>query len=303
MTHGSFFSGIGGFDLAAEWMGWENKFHCEIESFCQKVLNHYWPNAELFEDIKTANFQKYENKIDVISGGFPCQPYSVAGLRRGKDDERHLWPYMLDGIRAIKPRYIVGENVLGLSTWNDGLVLEEVCLDLENEGYQVQPIVIPAAGVGAPHKRDRIFIVGSKTIITNTNNTGEHASKRNNFEHREESGEEWENTQHEFGGYGDKGIITDSNYERLQRSEKFGSIRKIREREEQFTPRFLRTNWEEFPTQPPVCTGDDGFPTELDGITVSKWKKQTIMASGNAIVPNIAYHIFQTIEKIESVTY
>lgn len=300
MTHGSFFSGIGGFDLAAEWMGWENKFHCEIEPFCQKVLNHYWPNAELFEDIKTANFQKYENKIDVISGGFPCQPYSVAGLRRGKDDERHLWPYMLDGIRTIKPKYIVGENVLGLSTWNDGLVLEEVCLDLENEGYQVQPIVIPAAGVGAPHKRDRIFIVGSKTIIANTDNTGEHTSKRNNFEHRKESGEEWKNTQYEFGGHGNKGIITDSNDERLQRSKEFGSARKIREREEQFTSRFLRTNWEEFPTQPPVCTGDDGFPTELDGITVSKWKKQTIMASGNAIIPNIAHHIFEVIEKIEN---
>ena len=300
MTHGSFFSGIGGFDLAAEWMGWENKFHCEIEPFCQKVLNHYWPNAELFEDIKTANFQKYENKIDVISGGFPCQPYSVAGLRRGKDDERHLWPYMLDGIRTIKPRYIVGENVLGLSTWNDGLVLEEVCLDLENEGYQVQPIVIPAAGVGAPHKRDRIFIVGSKTIITNSNNTGEYTSKRNNFEHRKESGEEWKNTQYEFGGHGNKGIITDSNDERLQRSEKFRGVRKIGQGQEQFAPRFLRTNWEEFPTQPPVCTGDDGFPTELDGITVSKWKKQTIMASGNAIIPNIAYHIFEVIEKIEN---
>jgi len=263
------------------------------------VLNHYWPDAELFEDIKTANFCKYENKIDVISGGFPCQPYSVAGLRRGKEDERHLWPFMLNGIRTIKPRYVVGENVLGLSTWNDGLVLEEVCTDLENEGYEVQPIVIPAAGVGAPHKRDRIFIVGSKATITNTNNTREHTSKRNHIKDGQKSGEEWENTQHEFSGYGDKRIITNSNNEGLQRGEEFRGIREIWERQEQLPTRFLRTIWEEFPTEPPVCTGDDGFPTELDGITVSKWKKQTIMAAGNAIVPNIAYHIFQVIDQIE----
>ena len=299
MTHGSFFSGIGGFDLAAEWVGWKNKFHCEIDPFCQKVLNHYWPDAELFEDIKTANFCKYENKIDVISGGFPCQPYSVAGLRRGKEDERHLWPFMLNGIRTIKPRYVVGENVLGLSTWNDGLVLEEVCTDLENEGYEVQPIVIPAAGVGAPHKRDRIFIVGSKAIVANTNNTGEYTPKRNNIKYGQENSEEWEDTQHEFSGHGNKRIITNSNNEGLQRSEEFGGVGEIWARKEQLPSRFLRTIWEEFPTEPPVCTGDDGFPSELDRITVSKWKKQTIMAAGNAIVPNIAYHIFQVIDQIE----
>lgn len=299
MTHGSFFSGIGGFDLAAEWAGWTNKFHCEIDPFCQKVLNHYWPDAELFEDIKTANFYKYENKIDVISGGFPCQPYSVAGLRRGKEDERHLWPFMLNGIRTIKPRYVVGENVLGLSTWNDGLVLEEVCVDLENEGYEVQPIVIPAAGVGAPHKRDRIFIVGSKAPITNTNNTGEYTSECDHIKNGQKSGEEWQDAQHEFSRYGDKRIIADSNNEGLQRGEEFRSVREIWARKEQLPSRFLRTIWEEFPTEPPVCTGDDGFPSELDGITVSRWKKQTIMAAGNAIVPNIAYHIFQVIDQIE----
>lgn len=300
MTHGSFFSGIGGFDLAAEWVGWTNKFHCEIDPFCQKVLNHYWPDAELFEDIKTSDFKKYENKIDVISGGFPCQPYSVAGLRKGKEDERHLWPFMLNGIRTIKPRYVVGENVLGLSTWNDGLVLEEVCIDLENEGYEVQPIVIPAAGVGAPHKRDRIFIVGSKAVITNTNNTREYTSKRSNIKDGKKSSKEWQDAQHESGRHGDKRTIADGNNERLQGSKEFRSIREIWEREVELPSRFLRTTWEEFPTEPPVCTGDDGFPCELDGITVSKWKKQTIMAAGNAIVPNIAYHIFQTISKLET---
>ena len=339
MTHGSFFSGIGGFDLAAEWVGWENKFHCEIEPFCQKVLNHYWPDAELFENIKTANFEKYRNKVRVISGGFPCQPYSIAGKRLGKEDDRHLWPFMLEGIRQINPDYVVGENVFGLTSWNEGLVLEEVCLDLENEGYQVQPIIIPAAGVGAPHKRDRIWIVASKNAnkngwgsfkrkiqssfgeqwdlstgdyewlstddeevgsITDANNTGDRTSKRAIITNGSQDSTQWGNSQLESSGYGDKGNVTDSNGERFQRSEIIGSVGEIGQREEQFTSRLLRTNWKEFPTQSPICTGDDGLPSELDGIAVSKWKKQTIMASGNAIVPNIAYNIFQIIQQMEN---
>ena len=339
MTHGSFFSGIGGFDLAAEWVGWENKFHCEIEPFCQKVLNHYWPDAELFENIKTANFEKYRNKVRVISGGFPCQPYSIAGKRLGKEDDRHLWPFMLEGIRQINPDYVVGENVFGLTSWNEGLVLEEVCLDLENEGYQVQPIIIPAAGVGAPHKRDRIWIVAFKNAnkngwgsfkrkiqssfgeqwdlstgdyewlstddeevgsITDANNTGDRTSERTIITNRSQDSTQWGNSQLESSGYGNKGNVTDGNGERFQGSEIIGSVGEIGQREKQFTSRLLRTNWKEFPTQSPICTGDDGLPTELDGIAVSKWKKQTIMASGNAIVPNIAYNIFQIIQQMEN---
>ncbi len=101
MTHGSLFSGIGGFDLAAEWMGWENVFHCEWNPFGQKVLKHYWPNAISYEDITKTDFTVHRGKIDIITGGFPCQPYSSAGKRKGKDDERHLWPSMLRAIREI----------------------------------------------------------------------------------------------------------------------------------------------------------------------------------------------------------
>jgi DNA (cytosine-5)-methyltransferase 1 len=150
---------MGGFDLAAEWMGWENKFHCEWNEFGQKVLKHYWPNAELFTDITKSDFKKYHGAIDIISGGFPCQPYSAAGKRLGKEDSRHLWPQMLRAIREIQPRWIVGENVLGLINWSDGLVFHEVQTDLEAEGYEVQPVVLAAAGVNAPHRRDRIWFV------------------------------------------------------------------------------------------------------------------------------------------------
>ena len=159
LRHGSLFSGIGGFDLAAEWMGWDNVFHCEWNEFGQKVLKHYWPQAESFSDITKTDFTKYYGTVDIISGGFPCQPYSTAGKRKGKEDERHLWPEMLRAIREVSPRFVVGENVRGLTNWNGGLVFEEVCAELESYGYQVAPVIIPACAVNAPHKRERIWFV------------------------------------------------------------------------------------------------------------------------------------------------
>ena len=163
MIHGSLFSGIGGFDLAAQWMGWGNVFHCEIAEFPRKVLHHYWPNAISYENIKETDFTQWRGKVDVISGGFPCQPYSLAGKRLGKEDDRHLWPEMLRCIREIKPRWVVGENVFGIVNWNGGLVFDEVQADLEAEGYEVQAFVLPAAGVNAPHRRDRVWFVAKNT--------------------------------------------------------------------------------------------------------------------------------------------
>jgi len=170
MKHGSLFSGIGGFDLAAEWMGWENVFHCEWNPFGQKVLHHYWPNAEQFTDIKKSNFTKYANRIDILTGGFPCQPYSSAGKRLGKEDDRHLWPEMLRAIREIQPRWVVGENVRGLTNWNGGVVFDEVQADLEVEGYEITPFLLPACAVNAPHRRDRIWFVAHSTSFSNGTN-------------------------------------------------------------------------------------------------------------------------------------
>ena len=159
MTHGSLFSGIGGFDLAAEWMGWENVFHCEWNAFGKKVLNYYWPNAISYDDITKTDFTIHRGTIDVLSGGFPCQPYSLAGKRKGKDDDRHLWPEMLRAIREIAPPFVVGENVYGLVNWNGGMVFNEVQADLENEGYEVTAVILPACGQNAPHRRERIWFV------------------------------------------------------------------------------------------------------------------------------------------------
>ncbi|MGF7231487.1 DNA cytosine methyltransferase, partial [Arachidicoccus sp.] len=150
---------IGGFDLAAQWMDWENIFNCEINPFCRKVLKYYWPQAISYEDIKTTDFTIHRGQIDVLTGGFPCQPYSIAGKRLGKEDERHLWPEMLRAIREIQPRWVVGENVRGLINWNRGLVFNEVQADLETADYEVLPFLLPACAVNAPHRRDRIWFV------------------------------------------------------------------------------------------------------------------------------------------------
>lgn len=160
MRHGSLFSGIGGFDLAAEWMGWENVFHCEINKFCQKILKQHWPDTKLYEDITTTDFTEWKGRCDIVTGGFPCQPYSQAGKRKGKADDRHLWPQMLRAIGEIQPTWVVGENVPGLLNWQRGMVLAEIKADLETSGFEVfPPVILPACSLQAPHRRDRFWLV------------------------------------------------------------------------------------------------------------------------------------------------
>lgn len=163
MTHASLFSGIGGFDLAAEWAGWTNAFNCEIDPFCRKVLKYHFPDAEQYGDIRTTDFTIWRDRIDVLTGGFPCQPFSLAGKRKGTEDDRYLWPEMLRVIRTVRPRWVVGENVFGIVNWSEGMVFDKVCSDLEAAGYEVQPYIIPACGVGAPHRRDRCWFVAHRT--------------------------------------------------------------------------------------------------------------------------------------------
>lgn len=163
MMHASLFSGLGGFDLAAEWMGWENKFSCEIDPFCQRVLRHHFPSTNHYGDIRSIDGREWRGKIDVLTGGFPCQPFSNAGERRGEDDDRFLWPEMLRVIREVQPTWIVAENVRGIVSIDEGLVFERVCSELEANGYEVQPFCIPACAVQAPHRRERLWFVAADT--------------------------------------------------------------------------------------------------------------------------------------------
>ena len=188
LTHGSLFSGIGGPEIAAEMMGWKNVFHCEINPFGRKILDYWFPNSKSYEDITKTDFREWQGKINVLTGGFPCQPFSCAGQRKGAEDDRYLWPEMLRAIREIQPDWVVGENVAGILTMvqpgsetplgseetlfgednrkrtlhRQEYVVETVCNDLEREGYSVQPVVIPACAVGAPHRRDRVFFIAHR---------------------------------------------------------------------------------------------------------------------------------------------
>lgn len=284
MRHGSLFSGIGGFDLAAEWMGWENVFHCEWNEFGQKILKYYWPQAESFGDITKTDFTKYYGTIDIISGGFPCQPYSSAGKRKGKDDDRHLWPEMLRAIREISPRYVVGENVRGLTNWNGGVVFDEICAELEALGYQVAPIIIPACAVNAPHRRERVWFVAYANGTEQRNNAG--------ADNREAEKIRRENKGDVFGEFCSNGDATDtSNIGRKDALEN----RKLERGRFRFS--YQRDFWDSFPLESPICGGNDGLPTQLDGITFSKWRAESIKGYGNAIVPQVAYQIFQAIIK------
>ena len=331
LTHASLFSGIGGFDLAAEWAGWENIFHCEWNEFGQKVLAHHFPNSKSYHDITKTDFSIHKGTIDVLTGGFPCQPYSSAGKRLGKADERHLFPHMLRAVKEIKPRWVIGENVRGLVSWNDGLVFNEVYNDLESEGYEVQSFLIPAASVNAPHQRYRIWFVAY------SNDTRANKHMRNNGEwEKDDKGQKGE----PFFKFGQScWDVTDTSGLRL---EQCGKSRKISNEEREnakrkkyqssfstktmgknvadsdtsriykqhFTtksnkkakfsrPSFERGDFSSFPTQPPICGGNDGLPNRLDGITFSKWRNESIKAYGNAIVPQVAYQIFKAINEFE----
>ena len=321
LTHASLFSGIGGFDLAAHAMGWANVLHCEINPFCRKLLTYYWPEATSYHDITQTDFTIHRGEIDILTGGFPCQPFSLAGKRKGTADSRHLWPQMLRAIKEIQPRWVVGENVRGIVNWSGGLVFEQVQADLETEGYEIFPFLLPACAVNAPHRRDRIWFVAYRYGNGCKRRNSEHEKytseggeyELNDFEQIDPENpngcgclhgelKKGQSQKREFGntctGNNERicsktGVISDNNCKRPPRKKHRNAKPEI------YTDNDTRNDWQNFPTQSPVCGGNDGLPTELDGITLSKWRNETIKAYGNAVVPQVVLQIFKAIAQYE----
>jgi len=267
MTHASLFSGIGGFDLEAQWNNIQNIFQVEIDEFCQKVLKKNFPKVIRYNDIRNFNGTQYYGKINILSGGFPCQPFSVAGKREGTKDERYLWEEMRRVISEIKPQWVVIENVYGLLSIQNGMVFEQVLAQMEIEGYETQTFIVPACGKNAPHRRERIWIVAYNDKFRS--NLRQH--KRQRIQWTDKTRNETD-TSYKY--------TPNTNGERFERSEYVRQSKR-------FTQSF-ETNWYEVATQ--FCGMDDGIPHRVD----------RLKSLGNAIVPQIAYEIFRNIKAVSS---
>lgn len=368
-SHASVCTGFGASELAASWLGWNNIFMSEIEEFCRTVLAYHFPNTKLYGDFTKENFTKYRGLIDVFTAGFPCQPFSVAGERNGADDHRYLWPQVHRLVEEIRPTWFIGENVDGLASMvfpsdeigvesqanlfeasdkeallDESHILGGICADLEEIGYSVQPIIIPACSVGAPHRRYRIFIIAHsnshdaggcrfRETESETEESKEQRSERERVRHdieRNDAQEAIADTHHagtdigmqseSFRTEGNKGRSGFSQPEFRQigsneitpntECKRGGQVFKEVQSEQSDGESIDGTcgewdvadtgQWRDcfrnFPTQSPICSRDDGFPGELDGITFSSWRELSVKGYGNAIVPQVMYEILKIID-------
>lgn len=308
MKHIDLFSGIGGFALAAHWAGYQTEVFCEQNKFCQQVLNRHWPTVPLVSDIRDFDGGAYRG-ANLLTGGFPCQPFSTAGKRRGEADDRFLWPQMLRVISEARPSWIVAENVLGII----GMALDGVLADLEAEGYETGTLVIPACGVNAPHKRDRVWIVahthGNQHYRTNPGIVGE----ANDFQavHRETDNAPWRISGANSIRLSDSADVADTHQSGLE-GWKCASLRECSRQQFAWAINPYRSDrtdgW-----QPQSRMGDvaDGLPGRLAGYFDSEpahipriasgvpQRAARLKALGNAIVPQVAYEILRHISRIQ----
>jgi len=404
------FSGIGGFSLAGRWLNWRTIQFCEIDKFCQKILSYHWSDVPIHEDIKTLTVEQILNNLlydkdetTIVTGGFPCQPYSLAGKRKGTEDARNLWPQTFAFVEAFRSDWCVFENVPGLVSWDGGVVFNQVLSDLESADYEVQAFVLPACAVNAPHRRNRVWFIGHNKrrdllsgkqndeideggIIAHCNSTW--GRPKHKLCPRGDLPKEWVNpagtttNSNELRGreeyelqqtelceqsskkrttskpniqrcynrsdnreerhiQKDKGTTSKSKSERKGRKCGIGKVgsnvtntkrssckgelsdkqrqgelggcdskdatntdsrrqssKEYRETKSgQFAKESCSDNWQNFPTQSPICGGNDGLPERLVGITFPKWRNESIKAFGNSIVPQVAFQLFKTIEK------
>jgi len=292
------FSGIGGFSLGAEANGIPTVAFVEKDPFCQKVLRKHWSNTPIISDIRTVKGEDYETDgVTIVSGGFPCQPFSQAGKRKGTDDDRYLWDETLRVVTETKPRWFIGENVDGLVNIQDGMVLRQVQDDLEKEGFQVQCLVVPASGIGAWHQRKRVWIIGhnvSNTIgelsdgCSGTTRDSESELKGMVSDEAKNWNKVWGKTKRCDQQTGSRGDVSNSNGEGLQGHGVQANM-EVEERQVSSigSPQEQYTWWQ---TESKLRGVPHGISYELD-----KDRANRIKALGNSIVPQIAYQLFKSI--------
>jgi len=299
------FSGIGGFSLGLESTGYfQTIAFVEKDKFCRKVLQKNFHNIPIEEDIRNVRGERYA--ADVITSGFPCQPFSVAGKRKGTDDDRYLWDETIRVVSECKPKYFIGENVEGIININNGMVLRQVQDDLEKEGFQVRCLIIPASGIGAWHQRKRVW------ILANSNNTGNRTSKYEINKNREKTNERWkEQPQFKSSRYSQDVPNSDSRLcggrgTKLKSGDDrewgFCSKKEEQTRDDIWSKTIgcddisgeeKRTTW--WQTQSGICGVPHGISYELD-----KDRSNRIKALGNSIVPQIARQLGLAIMKAET---
>ena len=294
MIHLDLFSGIGGFALAVDTVWHDQKIEhifCDNDPFCQAVIEKHWPNSRIYADIRSLTYtqsrdkqrvaveRKPNKKVDtsdqtyILTGGFPCQPFSQAGRRKGTSDNRFLWPEMLRVIREFRPRWVIGENVAGLLTIEQGLVFKQVLTDLEGEGYEVQPFVIPACSVNAPHRRDRVWIV-AHTKYQQARDSESRGYEKGTSARVARSNKDVANSESKGRKRGEPG----------EPGEPTQSFKGVSGWDD------WRKNWLEVAAR--LCRMDDGLPRRLD-------RNPRLKALGNAIVPQVAVEIMKGIREIE----
>ena len=302
MTHGSLFTGIGGFDLAAEKVGFKNIFQVERDTFCTKVLEKNFPHVQRFADIKKFDGRRYRGTVDIVSGGFPCQPYSVAGQRRGKQDDRALWSEMFRVIKEIRPPFVVCENVLGLIS----MELDEVLFDLESENYKTETFVLPAISIGAPHIRNRVWIIAYANGKRKSQPQRSQQKKRERISDRNQHSADSDQFNVDDARFYSGKVSQFEATEILNDTSNTGSKR-FEERMQHFhlgetanpNERTWNDDWYEVATE--LCRVDDGLPARMDGLELTKaqHRSERLKALGNAIVHQIATIIFEAIKTFE----
>ena len=301
MKHLDLFSGIGGFALAVDavWPGSKHTF-CEVDPYCQALLKQRFTGSTVHGDIR--NLTAYNGRIDILTGGFPCQPFSQAGKRRGTDDNRFLWPEMLRVIREFRPRWVIAENVRGIVTIEQGMVFEQVCFSLENAGYEVQPFVIPAIAKNAPHRRDRVWILAKHTASVRCNigvgnrQGGQVLSPKIGQAKKDK---QERNRRVDRIVEGDSNAA-DTSKPRLEGGQEKGQgLFGQQDRNGRYQGGDWSQDWLEVATK--LCGMDDGVSAELDGLKYSKSAHRVarLKALGNSVVVPVVVEIMRGIQAAE----